>query len=171
MTVGIIWHMLQPTVRPATLADATELAATVQEGFESYREWAPAGWDPPPPALQLSGIRDRLPDDGCVCLLAEAAGEHAGHVAYLPVREETATAHIWMLFVRRAWWGTGLATGLLARALAEATGEGYAGMRLHTPAEHARARAFYEREGWSAASPPFYEPMLGLTLVTYRTRL
>jgi hypothetical protein len=44
-------------------------------------------------------------------------------------------------------------------------------MRLHTPAEHARARAFYEREGWTAASPPFYEPMLGLTLVTYRREL
>jgi GNAT superfamily N-acetyltransferase len=106
-----------------------------------------------------------------MCLLAEAGGEHAGHVAYLPAREEAGIAHIWMLFVRRAWWGTGLATDLLARAVADARSEGYAGMRLHTPAEHARARAFYEREGWNAASPPFYEPMLGLLLVTYRIHL
>jgi GNAT superfamily N-acetyltransferase len=159
------------TVRPATLSDAPELAATVGEGFESYREWAPAGWDPPSAPMQLSGIRDRLPADGCVCLLAETDGEHAGHVAYIPAREEPGTAHIWMLFVRRVWWGTGLAADLLARAVAAATTEGYAGMRLHTPADHMRARAFYEREGWTAADPPFYEPMLGLALVTYRRRL
>lgn len=163
--------MTPPSIRAATLADAHELAVTVFEGFESYRDWAPAGWDPPAAALQLSGIRDRLPEDGCVCLLAEAGGTQAGHVAYSPAREEPGVAHIWMLFVRRAWWGTGLATDLLARAVAEATREGYAGMRLHTPAEHARARAFYEREGWSAPDPPFYEPMLGLALVTYRLGL
>ena len=169
--MGIICHVTTPTIRAATLADAHELAATVGEGFESYREWAPAGWDPPAPPLQLSGIRDRLPQDGCVCLLAEAGGAHAGHVAYIPAREEPGVAHIWMLFLRRAWWGTGLATDLLARAVEEATREGYAGMRLHTPADHARARAFYEREGWSAPDPSFYEPMLGLPLVTYRLTL
>lgn len=163
--------MSTPSIRLATLADAPELADMVFEGFESYREWAPAGWDPPAAPLQLSGIRDRLPEDGCVCLLAEADGVQAGHVAYIPAREEPGVAHIWMLFLRRAWWGTGLAADLLTRAVAEATGEGYAGMRLHTLADHARARAFYEREGWNAPDPPFYEPMLGLALVTYRLRL
>jgi GNAT superfamily N-acetyltransferase len=163
--------MVEALIRPATLADAPALAATVQEGFESYREWAPRGWDPPAPELHLSGIRERMGDPGCVCLLAEAGGEPAGHVAYLPAREEAGVAHIWMLFVRRAQWGSGVAALLLSRAVASATREGYAGMRLHTPAEHARARAFYEREGWTADSPPFYEPMLGLTLVTYRRAL
>jgi GNAT superfamily N-acetyltransferase len=163
--------MIEALVRPATLADAPALAATVYEGFESYREWAPRGWDPPAPELHLNGIRERLADPGCVCLLAEAGGEPAGQVAYLPSREEAAVAHIWMLFVRRALWGSGVATLLLSRAVGAATREGYAGMRLHTPAEHARARAFYEREGWKANSPAFYEPMLGLTLVTYRIGL
>lgn len=157
--------------RPATLADAPALADVVREGFESYREWAQPGWDPPAPPLHLSGIRDRLPEAGCVCLLAEAAPETAGVVAYAPAREEPGVAHIWMLFLRRARWGSGLAADLLTRAVAAASHEGYAAMRLHTPAEHARARAFYEREGWRAADPPFYEPMLGLELVTYRLRL
>src|SRR6476469_6882811 len=142
--------MEEPTVRPATLADAFEMARTVPAGFESYRQWAPRGWDPPAPALQLSGIRDRLTASGCVCLLAEAGGEHAGHVAYVPARGEPGVAHVWMLFLRAAWWGTALAADLLHRAMAAATAEGYAAMRLHTPAEHARARAFYEREGWNA---------------------
>lgn len=169
--VGIISHMQVLSIRHATLGDAPALAATVVEGFESYRVWAPRGWDPPSGAVQLAGIRDRLPDLGCVCLLAEDGGEMAGHVAYVPVREEPGVAHIWMLFVRARWWGAGVATVLLARAVASARAEGYAAMRLHTPAEHARARAFYEREGWTAGSPPFYEPMLGLTLVTYRLEL
>jgi GNAT superfamily N-acetyltransferase len=171
MRSGIIKHMPEPAIRHATLADAPELAATVIEGFESYREWAPRGWDPPAPALHVGGIRDRLADPDCLCLLAEAGGAQAGHVAYAAAREEAGVAHIWMLFVRRAWWGTGVAADLLARSVAAATTEGYTGMRLHTPAEHARARAFYEREGWNAAGPPFYEPMLGLELVTYRLRL
>jgi GNAT superfamily N-acetyltransferase len=158
-------------IRHATLGDAPALSATVEEGFDSYRVWAPRGWEPPAGAVQLAGIRDRLADAGCVCLLAEDAGEMAGHVAYVPAREETRVAHIWMLFVRVRWWGAGVATALLARAVETATAEGYAAMRLHTPAEHTRARAFYEREGWTAATPPFYEPILGLTLVTYRLEL
>jgi GNAT superfamily N-acetyltransferase len=201
------------TIRPATLADAPAMADAVAEGFESYREWAPGGWDPPDRAFQLAGIRNRLPTAGCVCLLAElpAADDAArpaplgdaapaapaappgdaapaapaappgdaaapalvvaGQVAYAPVREEPGVAHVWMLFVRRAHWGTGIASQLLERAVQAATHEGYRGMRLHTPAEHLRARAFYEREGWASSVPPFYEPMLGLTLVTYRRDL
>jgi putative acetyltransferase len=163
--------MLDVTVRAATVADAPELAETVEEGFESYREWAPRGWDPPDTATHLSGIRDRLPERGCVCLLAEDTDGPAGHVAFVPAREEPGVAHVWMLFVPRRRWGTGVAAELLARAVAAAREDGYAGMRLHTPAEHARARRFYEREGWEAATQPFYEPMLGLTLVTYRREL
>jgi GNAT superfamily N-acetyltransferase len=166
-----MWYVTEVLVRSATIADAHDLAVTVQEGFETYRAWAPRGWDPPSLAIHVSGIRDRLTEPGCLCLLAESDGEPAGQVAYLPARDEAGIAHIWMLFLRRRHWGTGIATDLLVRAVAAATEEGYTGMRLHTPAGHARARAFYEREGWTAANPPFYEPMLGLPLVTYRIRL
>jgi GNAT superfamily N-acetyltransferase len=169
--LGIIWYVCPLPIRPATLADAPALAETVQEGFVSYRTWAPRGWQPPAAELQLAGIRDRLPHLGCVCMVAEDAGRPAGHVAFVPARDESGVAHVWMLFVREPWWGTGLAADLLARAVALAAAEGYGAMRLHTPAEHVRARRFYEREGWTAAAPPFYEPMLGLMLVTYRTQL
>jgi GNAT superfamily N-acetyltransferase len=76
-----------------------------------------------------------------------------------------------MLFVRPPWWGTGLARRLHALALAEAAARGYATMQLVTPTGHARARAFYEREGWSAAPPPFAEPMLDLELIRYERAL
>jgi hypothetical protein len=44
-------------------------------------------------------------------------------------------------------------------------------MRLYTPARHARARAFYAREGWAQEGEPTYEPMLGLELVELRRAL
>jgi hypothetical protein len=59
----------------------------------------------------------------------------------------------------------------MAMALAEATGQGYAAMRLFTPAGQARARAFYEREGFATAGAPRWEPMLALDLVEYRREL
>ena len=35
-------------IRIAVPDDAVALAATTRLGFESYLEWAPAGWQPPP---------------------------------------------------------------------------------------------------------------------------
>jgi GNAT superfamily N-acetyltransferase len=169
--LGIIRHMSEPRLRPATLEDAVALADTVWEGFESYREWAPRGWDPPTRDHELRGIRDRLPTPGCICVLAEDGDAPAGQVAIVPARDEPGVAHVWMLFLRRRWWGTGLAATLLAHGVQEATAAGFAAMRLLTPAEHGRARRFYEREGWSLDGDPFYEPILGLTLVRYRRSL
>ena len=53
----------------------------------------------------------------------------------------------------------------------EATRRGYARMRLFTPAGQARARAFYEREGWRTDGVIMPEPLLGLDLVEYRREL
>jgi hypothetical protein len=56
-------------------------------------------------------------------------------------------------------------------ALEEAARQGYETIRLYTPAGQARARAFYEREGWATAGPPFAEPLLALDLMEYRRAL
>ena len=44
-------------------------------------------------------------------------------------------------------------------------------MRLHTPVGNARARAFYEREGWSTDGVAIPEPLLGIDLMEYRRDL
>ena len=80
-------------------------------------------------------------------------------------------AHLWMLFVRPLWWGSGLATRLHALALQESVQRGFSSIRLYTPAGAARARAFYVREGWELHGPPFAELLLGLDLVEYRRGL
>jgi GNAT superfamily N-acetyltransferase len=158
-------------IRTATLADAPVLADTVAEGFAGYRAFAPPGWSPPPLVIERARIEELLPKPDAWCLLALDDVAPAGHVALLAARGIPDLAHLWMLFVRERWWGTGLATRLLGRAVHEATARGYGAMRLYTPAEHGRARAFYEREGWTSDGVVTHEPMLGLDLVEYRRSL
>jgi GNAT superfamily N-acetyltransferase len=160
--------MAEPLLRPATLDDVPALVETVRQGFETYREWAPRGWDPPELALHETGVRGRMGERGCWCEVAMAADELAGQVGTVPARGAPHAAHVWMLFVREPWWGTGLAVRLLERAAAAAIATGRDELRLQTPAEHRRARAFYEREGWVREGDSIYEPMLGLVLVDYR---
>jgi GNAT superfamily N-acetyltransferase len=79
-------------------------------------------------------------------------------------------AHLGNLFVRRSEFGSGLASALLAEVVKEAAARGFTAMRLFTPSEHARARRFYEREGW-AGSEPFDDPAFGMPVIEYRRRL
>jgi GNAT superfamily N-acetyltransferase len=104
-------------------------------------------------------------------VLAEAGGEPAGQVGTVPARGRPGAGQVWMLFVREPWWGTGLAARLLAAAERDGAARGFAELRLLTPGDHGRARAFYEREGWRRDGEPVYEPMLGLVLVGYRRGL
>jgi GNAT superfamily N-acetyltransferase len=166
-------------IRVAVPDDAPALALTTRLGFDSYREWAPEGWEPPPHALEVHSIRERLRRDTTWCAMAlQSDGEQAGHVGITHAADRerphvplSGRAHLWMLFVRPAWWGSGLAVRLHALGLEEAARQGYETIRLYTPHGAARARAFYEREGWELASRAFSEPLLGLDLVEYRRRL
>ena len=61
-----------------------------------------------------------------------------------------------------------MATALNAAAVETAGERGFTEMRLFVAAGQARARRFYEREGWRAVGEPFFDPVPGLTLVEYR---
>ena len=162
------------SLRPATPADAEQLAASVSEGFEAYRDFAPAGWEPPSAAAELRLLREGLARADAWCELAEVGGALAGHVAIRAAATATYSspepglAHFWQLFVKPAWHGSGLATALHADAVREAGERGYLAMRLFAAAGQGRARRFYEREGWTAEGPPFDLPGFGLPVVEYR---
>src|ERR1700712_3966212 len=104
-------------IRIAVPDDAIALAGTTRLGFESYREWAPPGWQPPPRTLEIRSIRERLRVRTTWCAMAlDPAGEPAGHVGITHAAERDrphvrvpGRAHLWMLFVRPPWWGSGLA--------------------------------------------------------------
>ena len=163
------------SIRRALRTDADAFATTVDEGFGTYRAFAPEGWEPPDRLEFALGIAIRLGRPGVVAWIAEdeEAGVAAGHVTYLPATESQAgsddpgLAHLEQLFVRRPYWGSGLASRLLAVAVADAAEAGYARMRLGTPADHSRARRFYEREGWRTDGRVLDDTPLGLSLVEY----
>jgi GNAT superfamily N-acetyltransferase len=166
-------------IRIAGPGDASALAGTTRLGFETYTSWAPPGWRPPPRGLEVRAIRERLRQASTWCAIAlDPEGDPAGHVGITHASERERAhvripgrAHLWMLFVRPPWWGTGLATRLHQLGLEEAIRRGYETIRLYTPADHSRARAFYVREGWEVVGRPFEEPLLGLDLLEYRREL
>jgi GNAT superfamily N-acetyltransferase len=157
------------TLRPGGPADAAVMVDTVLEGFETYRGFAPPGWTPPAREVELARVEQRLPH--AWVLLAARADEPAGHVALQPDASEPGGAYLWHLFVRRAWWGTGLAPELHRRFLAAGRAAGHERARALTPAGQARARRFYAREGWRVDGEPSFEPAIGLDLVVLRRPL
>lgn len=160
---------LPVTTRRARPSDAATIARTVALGAATFVAFAPAGWVPLPPAGHVASLTAQLARRDTWALLAEIAGEPAGHVALFPDWAPGGGVYLFQLFVRPAWRGTGLASGLHDAFVAEARARGYRHARLHTPAGHARARRFYERRGWRMSGGP--EMWRGLPTVEYRCAL
>lgn len=123
-------------------------------------------------------LEKRLADPAVWCLVAERDGTMAGHVSLMAAAAHRAQpdpdpglAHLWQLFVRSEHWGSGVAGELHAALLAEAAARGFRELRLFTPVAHARARRFYEREGWRAVGEPILVPGFGMKLTEYRFAL
>jgi GNAT superfamily N-acetyltransferase len=160
--------------RLATPSDAGAVATTISEGFETYRAWAPSDWTPP---VVGEGDQERfagaLAHPDVWFLVAESDGTVIGHVALsLSTREDPGppppgAVFVWQLFVRTAWHGYGTATVLVRAAVAEALTRGFSHMRLWTPEGAARARRFYEREGWALTGRAHRRSDFGLPTVEY----
>ncbi len=146
------------SLRSAEVADAEALLDTVIDAFEGYRAFAPASWDPPDESAQLQRFREEIARADCLTVMAEGAG----HVHVVPVAGEP--IRLRHLFLRPPAWGTGLAVALHAEALRFLAGRP---ARLFTPARHARARRFYEREGWTLHAESEDEHF-GMPLAEYR---
>jgi GNAT superfamily N-acetyltransferase len=158
-------------LRLATIDDEPSLAANFAAGFETYREFAPAGWNPP-----KVPVRQEFRRPGAWIMVGEEHGGVVGHVMFGPAMSSRfqdakpipGLAHLYHLFVRQSFWGTGLATQLLNAAVEEMEAQGYTQARLFAPAQQARARRFYAREGWTLAAEPRHEPALGIGVVELR---
>jgi GNAT superfamily N-acetyltransferase len=161
-------------VRRARPDDADAMAQTVMQGLATYRAFAPAGWEPPAVVADVGAIQEKLEDREVWKRVADDAGSVVAHVVFFDsalsqhAPAEPGLAHLWHLFVREPYWGTGLAGDLLGQATAAARERGFTAMRLATAELHVRARRFYEREGWHLAAGPFEAPDMGLALVEYR---
>jgi GNAT superfamily N-acetyltransferase len=163
-------------IRRATASDAERLARGVIEGVEDYPSFAPAGWTAPSFEVELEHLRELLADADVYCLIAESGSGLVGQITFLPAAraphpvEDSSLAHVSNLFVRRDYWGVGLASELHRAALDAADARGFTEFRLFVAAGQARARRFYEREGWLPAGEPCDDPIPGLTMIEYRYR-
>lgn len=170
------------TTRRWSVADTDVLGAIVQAGFDSYAEFAPAGWNPPDIAAEHDWRAEMFADPATWTMIAVADGVPVGHVAFFPARERPTgasrgdfkalrvipgLAHLWQLFVLPDWWGCGVAPLLHDAALAQMRVEGYNHARLFTPSLQSRARRFYERRGWSAEGKRWSEEF-ALEMTEYR---
>ena len=164
-------------LRRATIGDAEPLARGVIDGVEGYPSFAPPGWTAPSFEAELKHVREALGDPDVCCLVAESEGACLGQITVLPAAraphpvEDASLGHISNLFVRRDHWGVGLAADLHRAAVEAAGARGFTELRLFVAAGQARARRFYEREGWRQASEPFDDPTPGLSMIEYRYRL
>jgi GNAT superfamily N-acetyltransferase len=157
--------------------DIEELAALVADAFVGYRAFAPADWQPPSAGEQSRVLQHWIADSQFWGELASDQRALIGHATFVPAARHSfraapdpTLAHLGHLFVRPRYWGSGVATQLLAHAMTAAGARGFATMRLFVPAGQARARRFYAREGFVAVGEPF-DFGLGLPVFEYRRLL
>ena len=167
-------------LRPAAPGDERAIADMIAACDESYREWAPAGWEPPGPGRELDRWRGRITDGSWWTRVAvEPGGRVVGLVCFTqavtqaaPGTEEVTPepipqrAHVSAVFTHPDRWREGIAATLLALAEDAMRAEGYREVQLWTPRE-APARRFYEAAGWRPDGREQWLAELALPIVAY----
>lgn len=177
-------------VRSPEPGDVPSIVALVAACDETYRSWAPEGWEPPPPGLELDRWHGRIADGawwvrvavepggrvvGLVCFtqavaqrsLREAGGPPRGIAGLEPI---PGRAHVAAVFTHPDRWREGIAAGMLELAEAGMREHGYGEVQLWTPRD-APARRFYEATGWRHDGREQWLPELALPIVAYLKRL
>lgn len=134
------------TLRPATVDDV-DAVATVWRGA-----WADGHAGNVPDALyeyraDVGGFRDRVPER--IASTTVADDDEAGVVGFVAVHDD----ELEQLFVLPAARGTSVARDLLRAGEAAIAATDHDTAWLAVVAGNARARRFYEREGWSDHGP------------------
>jgi GNAT superfamily N-acetyltransferase len=160
-------------VERAGPSDVQRVTRLVQDGIDSYGDWAPR-WRPPVASLaQRQRLRQNFASDDAWILMALEGDELVGVVSLAvrtaahPDQPAPGTVYLWQMFVTPAWQGTGLAAALMDLAVEEARNRGFERMTLWTVAGAAQARRFYEREGWTPSGETSDGSDFGLPLVEY----
>ncbi|WP_329057576.1 GNAT family N-acetyltransferase [Amycolatopsis sp. NBC_01480] len=146
---------MTPVVRPATAADAAQIAAVHVGSWQ-------AAYDGLLPAEFLAGLslpaRERswverlsAPDSGQTVLVVLLDGAVAGFAAVCPSRDEDATpetGELTSIYLLPDHWGRGAGRALHERVVATLAAT-FTTATLWVLSTNTRARLFYERAGWS----------------------
>lgn len=164
--------------RAATPRDATIVAELVAAGFATYREFAPPAWQSRSSAQDEGAVYERLSRGDTHARLAFDSAALIGVTGWMPAlsrapdrRRIPGRAHLWLLFVAERHWGSGLAPSLLDWSTTTMRDTGHTSAQLWTPRDSARARAFYEREGWTTSGEALFNADLALDVVLYERAL
>lgn len=108
-------------------------------------------------------------DDGRIVGICSFGSERGTATEGAPAR----VGELMMINFEPASWGSGLARQTMAAALEELTAQGFEEAVLWVLDSNARARRFYEREGWAPDGGEKQDERLGFELheVRYRRRL
>ena len=162
-------------VRALSAADAPAVLALIAACEETYRAWAPPGWEPPtvpPDWLSRFHEADRwshvilLPPSGMVGFVSFRPAQAADEPSVRSGPHLPGLAHVGAVYVHPSRWRQGIGAGMLARAEAAMHEHGYTRARLWTP-EGAPAEGFYRARGWQADGRRAWNPWLGLVVVGY----
>lgn len=154
--------------------DLPTVVALIARCDATYREWAPAGWEPPDAERRKPESRERLADpqrwsrgafDADARLVATAAWEQFKDREGEEERPP-GIAHVSAMFVDPSRWRQGIATALLGHAEESMRERGYHVARLWTP-EGAGARRFYEKHGWRPDGRRKWHDRLQLHILGY----
>jgi GNAT superfamily N-acetyltransferase len=172
------------TLRAPEQSDIHGMAALVGACDETYRDWTPPGWEPPPQGTELDRWRGRITDGAWWTRIAvEPAGRIVGLVCFgqavaprsgdgrvrhgdpdlepIPGR-----AHVAAVFSHPDRWREGIADAMLATAEREMRAAGFREVQLWTP-RAAPARRFYEATGWRHDGREQWLDELSLPIVAY----
>ncbi len=111
-------------------------------------------------------------DVGRRAFVAQADNEVVGVVLGGPDPVEPELGHLARLYVEPDRWGQGIGRGLYRAAMDHMRGAGYPAATLWVLERNDKARAWYERLGWTVTDvrKPVYEPA-GIDDVQYRITL
>lgn len=147
-------------VRPEKPADTEAVAALhVRAWQRGYADTMPADFlarlDPAAWAQRRREHLAAYPDGPFVSLVAEdGEGRIGGFTTVGPYQRghnpadlDQVYGEILAIYVDPPLWGTGMGRALMAAAVSELAGRGFAEVRLWVLADNVRARRFYERAG------------------------
>lgn len=158
-------------VRRATRADAPALATVhLDTVLVAYAGIFPT--HAPVPALDgvVEEWEAAFADRGFSAFLAEDGAAAVGTVAVRADPDAPGCGQLRRLHVLPQLWGRGVGSGLYNTALAAMRTDGYAEAGLWVLEDNARARAFYERRGWTLV-PARILTWPGLETIEVRYRL
>jgi len=175
--------MPAPLIRPATLADAEDMAVVHVRSWQSaYRGKMPQDYlDGLDPARRSESWRQIMqqarPSREGVLVAAAEDGGIVGFASFGPARDgdtdPQVTGEVFAIYADPDAWGTGTGRALMGSAVAELARLGYTEAILWVLDTNDRARRFYALAGWEEDGARKTDGIRGfdITEIRYRTTL